>query len=198
MWHDKTDTPWLLVGLGNPGEKYTRNRHNIGFLAADEIAKEYGFSAFKPQFQGLIAQGIIEGQKGYILKPQTYMNLSGQSVLAACQFYKIPLERVCVIHDDIDLEPGKIKLKQGGGHGGHNGLRDIDARLGKNYWRLRVGVGHPGHRDAVSGYVLKDFPKAEEKGWVFDFLTQSPPLFSLLFKKEWETFTSKLNNCITR
>ncbi|HEY0901461.1 MAG TPA: aminoacyl-tRNA hydrolase [Micavibrio sp.] len=153
---------WLLVGLGNPGDRYEYNRHNIGFLAIDAIADTYGFPAYKNKFQGLIAEGQIGGEKVILLKPQTYMNNSGQSVGEVAKFYKIPLERIAVFHDELDLAPAKIRTKKGGGNAGHNGLRSMDSHLNaKDYWRIRLGIGHPGDKERVHGHVLSDFSKNE-------------------------------------
>lgn len=156
----------LFVGLGNPGPKYEKNRHNIGFMAIDEIAGSFGFSAFRARFQGLVAEGTIAGEKILALKPMIFMNNSGQSVGEAMRFYKLEPSDVYVIYDDLDLKPGKVKVKRGGGHGGHNGLRDIDAHIGKDYWRVRLGIGHPGDKDKVMPYVLSDFPKADRTSWL--------------------------------
>lgn len=151
---------WLLVGLGNPGDKYEYNRHNIGFLAVDAIADTYGFPAYKKKYQGLMAEGHIDGEKVILLKPQTYMNNSGQSVGEAAKFYKIPLDRIVVFHDELDLGAGKIRTKKGGGNAGHNGLRSMDSHLNSNdYWRVRLGIGHPGDKALVHNYVLSDFSK---------------------------------------
>lgn len=153
---------WLLVGLGNPGDKYEHNRHNIGFMAVDAIAQEHGFSGFKKKFQGLMSEGAIAGEKVILLKPQTYMNNSGQSVGEAAKFYKIPLERIAVFHDELDLGAGKIRTKKGGGNAGHNGLRSMDSHLNSNdYWRVRLGIGHPGDKTQVHGHVLSDFSKTD-------------------------------------
>lgn len=153
---------WLLVGLGNPGDKYEYNRHNIGFLAVDAIADTYGFPAYKKKFQGLVAEGNIGGEKVILLKPQTYMNNSGQSVGETAKFYKIPLDRIAVFHDELDLAAGKIRTKKGGGNAGHNGLRSMDSHLNSNdYWRIRLGIGHPGDKAMVHGHVLSDFSKSE-------------------------------------
>lgn len=152
---------WLLVGLGNPGAKYAGNRHNIGFMVADALASAHGLSPFSNKFQGEIAQGSIAGEKIQLLKPTTFMNESGRSVGEACRFYKIPPENVIVFYDELDLIFGKIRVKQGGGAGGHNGLRSMDAHIGKNYWRVRIGIDHPGHKDRVTGHVLSDFNKKE-------------------------------------
>jgi len=153
----------LLVGLGNPGSGYSENRHNIGFMAADEIVRRHSFSAWRKKFQAEIAEGTVGGVKVLALKPQTYMNNSGQSVGEVVRFYKIEPENVVVIHDELDLELGRLKVKKGGGHGGHNGLRDIDAHIGKEYRRIRLGIGHPGDKDRVTGHVLSDFAKGERQ-----------------------------------
>lgn len=154
----------LVVGLGNPGSEYSQNRHNIGFMAADELVRRHSFGPWRTKFQGMMAEGNVDGIKVLALKPMTYMNLSGQSVAAAARFLKIPVEDVVVIHDELDVAPGRVKVKRGGGAGGHNGLKSIDAHLGQNYRRVRLGIGHPGDKDRVSGYVLADFAKAET--WV--------------------------------
>ncbi len=161
---------WLLVGLGNPGDKYKDNRHNIGFMVANRIADDNMFPVFKSKFNGEISEGRLANQKVALLKPQTYMNESGISVRKAVDFYKIPPEKIIVFHDELDIAPGKIKVKQGGGTGGHNGLKSIDAHLGdKDYWRVRLGIGHPGDKNRVSGYVLNDFNK-EEQAWLEDWI----------------------------
>ena len=168
----------LLVGLGNPGAGYARNRHNIGARAADDIVRRYGFSPWRNKFQGLLAEGLVAGEKAVVLKPETYMNLSGQSVAAAARFFRIEAPDVIVLHDDLDLAPGKVRVKQGGGAGGHNGLRSIDAHLGNDTWRVRIGIGHPGNRDLVTPWVLGDFAKADEAWLVplLDALTGELPL----------------------
>ncbi|MCP1167546.1 aminoacyl-tRNA hydrolase [Limimaricola litoreus] len=159
----------LFVGLGNPGGKYAQNRHNIGFMAVDRIAADHGFSPWRAKFQGEIAEGRLGSEKVLLLKPMTFMNLSGQSVGEAARFHKLDSTDICVFHDEIDLAPGRLKTKAGGGHAGHNGLRSIHQHLGPHYDRVRMGVGHPGHKDAVPGYVLKDFAKADE-AWLDDML----------------------------
>ena len=159
----------LIVGLGNPGDKYARNRHNIGFMAVDQIAGDHGFSPFRGKFQGSVSEGRLGAQKVILLKPETYMNNSGQSVAAAAKFYKFEPADIIVFHDEIDLSPGKLKTKIGGGHAGHNGLRSLHQHLGPEYGRIRMGVGHPGHKDAVPGYVLRDFSKADGD-WLDDML----------------------------
>jgi len=159
----------LFVGLGNPGAKYAGNRHNIGFMAVDRIAADHGFSGWRKGFQGLVAEGRLGPEKVVLLKPETFMNLSGQSVRAAADFYKLGPADLVVFHDELDLAPGKCRVKQGGGHAGHNGLRSIHAHLGEAYGRVRLGIGHPGHKDAVSAYVLHDFAKADQD-WLDDLL----------------------------
>ncbi len=159
----------LFVGLGNPGTKYARTRHNIGFMAVDRIAEEHGFAPWRSKFQGEMTEGRLGREKVILLKPQTFMNLSGQSVGEAMRFHKLTSEDVVVFHDELDLAPGKCRLKSGGGHAGHNGLRSIHQHIGEAYDRVRLGIGHPGHKDRVSGYVLHDFAKAEE-GWLDDMM----------------------------
>lgn len=159
----------LWVGLGNPGAKYAANRHNIGFMAVDRIAADHGFAPWKKAFQGCVSEGRFGSARVILLKPETFMNLSGQSVRAAADFYKIPVGAITVFHDELDLAPGKCRLKQGGGHAGHNGLRSIHQHLGEAYARVRLGIGHPGDKDRVAGYVLSDFAKAEAV-WLDDLL----------------------------
>jgi PTH1 family peptidyl-tRNA hydrolase len=153
----------LFVGLGNPGRDYARHRHNIGFMAVDRIAEDHGFSPWKSKFQGEVADGRLGSEKVLLLKPQTFMNLSGQSVGAAMRFHKIPVEDVVVFHDELDLAPGKCRVKHGGGHAGHNGLRSLHQHCGADYARVRLGIGHPGDRNKVSAYVLQNFSKYDEQ-----------------------------------
>jgi len=159
----------LIVGLGNPGRQYQFNRHNIGFMALDVIVERHKFSGWSKKFQGEIADGTLDGEKILLLKPQTFMNLSGQSVQAAAAFYKIKPEDIVVFHDELDLAPGKVRVKKGGGAAGHNGLRSIDEHLGKEYWRVRLGIGHPGNKDMVSPYVLGNF-SGEDENWLVPLL----------------------------
>lgn len=159
----------LFVGLGNPGAKYAQNRHNIGFMALDRIAEDHGFTPWRGKFQGSVSTGNLGGEKILLLKPETFMNNSGQSVGEAARFHKIPVGDVIVFHDELDLAPGKCRVKTGGGHAGHNGLRSIHAHLSDAYARVRLGIGHPGHKDAVSGYVLRDFAKADQD-WLANIL----------------------------
>jgi PTH1 family peptidyl-tRNA hydrolase len=170
----------LFVGLGNPGEKYAKHRHNVGFMAVDAIVRRHGFSGAREKFQSLLSEGTIAGEKCLVLKPQTFMNESGRAVQAAIAFYKIPLARVYVFYDEIDLAPGKVRMKQGGGAAGHNGIRSIDAQCGPMFWRVRIGVGHPGDKARVHGYVLGDFTKSEQ-AWLeplLDALAAHAPLLA--------------------
>jgi peptidyl-tRNA hydrolase, PTH1 family len=160
----------LFVGLGNPGAKHGGNRHNIGFMAVDRIAADHGFAPWRAKFQGLVSDGTLSGEKIVLLKPQTFMNLSGQSVGEAMRFYKLTPADVTVFYDELDLAPGKVRVKTGGGSAGHNGIRSMDAHIGPDFRRIRLGIGHPGHKDRVSAYVLSDFAKAEGEG-LADLLT---------------------------
>lgn len=159
----------LIVGLGNPGTKYARNRHNIGFMALERMAADHGFPAWKGKHQGSVTEGRFGSARAVLLRPETFMNKSGDSVASAMRFYKLEPEDVIVLHDELDLAPGKVKYKFGGGHAGHNGLRSIHNHLGPEYGRVRLGIGHPGHKDAVAGYVLHDFAKADAD-WLDDVL----------------------------
>ncbi len=159
----------LLVGLGNPGPKYANNRHNIGFMALDRIADDHGFAPWRSKFQGQLSEGRLGSGKVVLLKPETFMNNSGQSVGEAMRFFKLTPEDIIVLHDEIDLAPSKVRYKFAGGHAGHNGLRSVHAHIGDTYGRVRIGVGHPGRKEAVPGYVLRDFAKAEAD-WVENVL----------------------------
>ncbi|OWU83360.1 peptidyl-tRNA hydrolase [Oceanicola sp. 22II-s10i] len=159
----------IFAGLGNPGAKYAANRHNIGFMALDRIASDHGFAPWKTKFQAEIAEGLLGGEKVLLIKPMTFMNLSGQSVGEAMRFYKLTPAEITVFHDELDLAPGKLRVKTGGGHAGHNGLRSIHQHIGPDYARVRMGIGHPGHKDRVAGYVLSDFAKADQD-WLDDVL----------------------------
>ena len=169
----------LLVGLGNPGAKYSGNRHNIGFMAVDAIARAYGFSAWKKKFHGELAEGHIDGVRTLLLKPQTFMNESGRSVGEAAGFHKLSPTHLVVFYDEIDLAPGRFRMKTGGGAAGHNGIRSIIASpVGEGFRRARLGVGHPGVAELVHGYVLSDFAKADA-GWVvklLDAVTEAAPI----------------------
>ncbi len=182
----------LLVGLGNPGPGHAGNRHNLGFMAVDRIARRHGFAAWRTRFHGRTAGGGIAGTRILALKPETWMNDSGRAVAAAMQFHKITPERVVVIHDEVDLDPGKVRVKRGGGAGGHNGLRSIDAHIGPDYRRVRLGVGHPGHRDLVRRYLLHDFAK-EELPFVDTLLDAVTEAFPLLVAGNENAFMSKVD-----
>ncbi|MCM8557133.1 aminoacyl-tRNA hydrolase [Sphingomicrobium sediminis] len=151
----------IWAGLGNPGEKYRLHRHNVGFMALDTIAETYGFSPEKKQFKGIVREGRIGREKVILLKPQTFMNKSGESVRAALDFYKLDADDLTVFHDELDLAPMKVKVRDGGGLAGHNGLRSINQHLGPDFRRVRIGIGHPGHKDRVTGHVLGNYAKAE-------------------------------------
>ena len=151
----------LLVGLGNPGGQYEGNRHNIGFMALDTIARAHGITQFRSKHSGLLAEGSIDGEKVILLKPQTFMNESGRSVGEALKFFKLKPEELVVFHDELDMAPGRFRMKLGGGVAGHNGLRSIGAQIGPDFRRARMGIGHPGHKDRVLGHVLSDFHKVE-------------------------------------
>lgn len=171
----------LFVGLGNPGERYARQRHNVGFMAVERIAERHGFGPWRARFRGRLAEGALGGERVWLLEPQTFMNESGRSVAEAVRFVKLPLADLCVFHDEIDLAPGKVRVKLGGGVAGHNGLRSLDACLGtKEFRRVRIGVGHPGHKDRVVGHVLSDFHKAE-RSWLeplLDAIADAAPLLA--------------------
>jgi PTH1 family peptidyl-tRNA hydrolase len=155
----------LFVGLGNPGSKHAANRHNIGFMAVGEIARRHGFAPWRRRFQGDTAEGEIGGERVLVLRPATYMNESGRAVAEAANFYKLGEGDITVFHDELDLVPGKMRVKTGGGAAGHNGLRSISAHVGNDYRRVRLGIGHPGLKELVHGYVLSDFAKAD-RPWV--------------------------------
>ena len=184
---------FLVVGLGNPGAEYAATRHNVGFMAADEIHRRYNFSAFRAKFDGLIAEGNIEGEKVYLLKPQTFMNLSGNSVVKAASFYKILPQNIVVIHDDMDLPIDKMKAKIGGGAGGHNGLKSIDSCITPNYNRIRLGIGHPNIKaeEVVVNHVLSSFSKAD-KAILEQNIDIIADLLPILLKKGVAEFSNQL------
>jgi PTH1 family peptidyl-tRNA hydrolase len=186
----------LLAGLGNPGPKYAGNRHNIGFMALDAIIRRYGFGACRARFHGEIATGRISGREALALKPLTYMNESGRSVGAAARFYKIAPETVFVFHDELDLAAGKVRVKQGGGTAGHNGLRSIDALFGTDYWRVRLGIGHPGDKRRVLGHVLDDFDEADRR-WLDPLLAAIAEHTPLLISGDASAFASKVALALT-
>lgn len=181
----------LIIGLGNPGDEHRAQRHNIGFMAADAIARHHNFPAFKSKFNGLIADGTIDGERTLLLKPQTYMNRSGDCVGAAAKFYKIPPEDITILYDELDLVPGKVRVKVNGGNGGHNGLRSIDPVIGTNYRRVRLGIGHPGHKDLVTRHVLGNFAKADAE-WLEPLLDTVGENAGLLLKGNDANFMNKI------
>jgi PTH1 family peptidyl-tRNA hydrolase len=182
----------LWVGLGNPEPGMAANRHNIGFMALDVIAARHGFSPWRRRFKGLFAEGLIAGEKIVALKPLTYMNASGEAVQEASAFYKLPSDAIVVFHDDLDLAPGKMRVKKGGGAAGHNGLRSMDKMLGTpDYWRVRLGIGHPGLKERVLGYVLGNFG-TEDKPWLIGLLDAVADAADLLALGEHPNFMSKV------
>ncbi|MBR5130249.1 MAG: aminoacyl-tRNA hydrolase [Alphaproteobacteria bacterium] len=181
----------LLVGLGNPGSEYALTRHNVGFMAVDEIVRRYSFDGWTKKFKGEVCAGTIDGQKVLVLKPHTYMNLSGESVLAISSFYKISLDKIYVFHDDMDLPLGRLKVKQGGGSGGHNGLKSIDAHLGQNYHRIRIGVDKPAMREQVVSWVLSKFA-SNDKQTLDDLIIKITDNISTLLTKDGNSFMNKV------
>lgn len=185
----------IFVGLGNPGTKYAANRHNIGFMALDAIAAAHGFAPWRTKFQAEIAEGRLGAEKVVLIKPQTFMNLSGQSVVEALRFFKLEPADLVVFHDELDLAPGKLRCKQGGGHAGHNGLRSIHGHIGPDYARVRLGIGHPGHKDRVSPYVLSDFAKADQ-GWLDDMMRGIADGAVALAQGDTAKFSNKVALCM--
>lgn len=184
---------YLIIGLGNPGTQYCLNRHNVGFMAIDVLARHLGFPEFRSKSQALLTEKTIASEKIILCKPTTFMNLSGQAVQKIVQFYKISLDRVAVIHDDLDLAPGELRTKQGGSAGGHNGLRSLDQMLGSGYWRIRVGIGHPGHSSLVSNYVLSNFTPSEQI-WLEDILGQFTRHTHLIWEQSPSAWLQALKN----
>jgi len=182
----------LFVGLGNPGDKYVANRHNIGFMAVDEIARHHGFSPWRRRFQGAAIEGTLAGEKSLLLLPGTYMNESGRAVVEAAQFYKITPADIVVFHDELDLPPGKLRMKTGGGNAGHNGLRSISAHVGNDYRRVRMGIGHPGDKNRVHSFVLQDFAKSE-RGWVAALCEAVAENADLIARRQDATFQNKVH-----
>ena len=182
----------LLVGLGNPGDQYQNTRHNAGFMVIDHLGNSHDGFSFKSKFSGSVAIGTINNQKIILFKPSTYMNNSGQAVSAVAKFYQIALEDIIVFHDELDVPLGKVKAKNGGGSGGHNGIKSIDAHLGLGYWRVRIGIDHPGDRDLVSDYVLSNFSSAQKKQ-----LSQTLELINAnieyLLNKQFDLFINKIH-----
>jgi peptidyl-tRNA hydrolase, PTH1 family len=185
----------LIIGLGNHGEKHVRHRHNVGFMAVEAIHRRHGFGPWRRRFQGEVAEGNLAGEKCLLIKPQTYMNRSGQSVGEAANFFKLAPNQVLVIHDEVDLPPGKIRMKAGGGGAGHNGLRSVGSAIGNEFRRLRIGVGHPGARERVAGYVLHDFSKADG-AWLEPLLDAIADNAPLLAEDKDSTFANRLHEAL--
>lgn len=186
----------IIVGLGNPGPRYEQNRHNIGFMAVDEIHRRHGaFSPWRKRFQGEMAEGDIDGIRVVLLKPMTYMNESGRSVGELLRFYKADPTDCIVLHDELDLAPGKLRLKLGGGAAGHNGLKSLIAHVGPHFTRLRMGIGHPGHRDQVHSYVLGDFAKSD-KTWLDPLLDAIADNFGLLAADKSTLFLNRIHTAL--
>lgn len=181
----------ILAGLGNPGAQYQNHRHNVGFMAADAIARRHSFSPWTKKFHGLIAEGTLGGEKILLIKPQTFMNLSGQAVGEAMRFYKLTPADVVVLYDELDLAPGKVRVKVGGGAGGHNGIRSLDQHIGNPYKRVRIGIGHPGVKELVHSYVLGDFAKAD-RDWLEPLIDAIGEHAPLLAKGDDNGFMNKL------
>ncbi|MBL4644879.1 MAG: aminoacyl-tRNA hydrolase [Hyphomicrobiales bacterium] len=181
----------LIVGLGNPGAQYAYNRHNIGFLVADEIHARHGFTPWRSRFQGLVSSGTIAGDKVTLVKPNTYMNESGRSAGEAARFFKIPLSDTIVFYDELDLAPGKVRVKVGGGAGGHNGIRSLDAHIGNEFQRVRIGIGHPGHKGQVSRHVLSDFAKVDAE-WLDPLINSLAIELPILLKDGASSYMNKV------
>ena len=188
----------LLVGLGNPGPRYAGHRHNVGFMAVDAIVRRHSFTAWRKRFNGEVAEGHLGGERTLVLKPMTFMNESSKAVGEAVRYLKIPLDRVVVFHDELDLAPGRVRVKRGGGAAGHNGLRDIDAHVGRDYRRVRIGIGHPGHKDLVLHWALRNFDPDErdaKTGWlpkVLDAIATEAAILAEDTPKADERFMSRV------
>jgi PTH1 family peptidyl-tRNA hydrolase len=182
----------LFVGLGNPGARYANNRHNIGFMAVEAIAKRYNIAPFRKRFQGVTAEGLVGTSRVLLLLPGTFMNESGRAVAEAAHFYKLGLDSITVFHDEIELPPAKVRVKVGGGIAGHNGLRSISEHVGNDYRRVRIGVGHPGVKDMVHGHVLSDFAKSE-RPWVETLCDVIADNAEMLAKGQDASFQNKIH-----
>lgn len=182
----------LFVGLGNPGARYAGNRHNIGFMAVEAIAKRHGFAPWRRRFQGVATEGSLDGMKTLLLLPGTFMNESGRAVAEAANFYKIGLNEIVVLHDELELPPGKVRIKIGGGNAGHNGLRSVSDYMGNDYKRMRIGIGHPGNKDLVHSYVLSDFAKAE-RPWVETLCDAIADNAGILARDQDSSFQNKIH-----
>jgi PTH1 family peptidyl-tRNA hydrolase len=182
----------LFVGLGNPGTKYAHNRHNIGFMAVEEIARRHGFAPWRRRFQGETSEGTLDGERVVLLRPATFMNESGRAVQETASFFKLGVDEIVVFQDELELPPGKVRIKIGGGIAGHNGLRSISAHVGNEYRRVRLGIGHPGVRELVHGYVLSDFAKSD-RPWVETLCEAVADSAGLLLTGRDSTFQNKVH-----
>ncbi|TWG96835.1 PTH1 family peptidyl-tRNA hydrolase [Mesorhizobium sp. J18] len=187
----------LIAGLGNPGREYANHRHNVGFMAADAIHRRHSFSPWTKKFSALVSDGRLGGEKVVLIKPQTFMNLSGQAVGEAMRFYKLAASDLIVFYDELDLAPGKLRVKTGGGAGGHNGIRSLDAHCGKEYRRVRIGIGHPGSKERVTGHVLGDFAKADHE-WLDPLLDAVADNIAMLVEGDENGFMNKVSLAVPR
>ncbi|CDO47219.1 peptidyl-tRNA hydrolase [Bartonella henselae] len=186
---------WLIAGLGNPGLQYQNNRHNIGFMAIDAIYQSFSFSPWSKKFQAEISTGLINGKKTFLLKPQTFMNLSGQAIGEALRFYKLDLKNFIVIYDELDLPPGRVRVKIGGGNNGHNGIKSIDAHCGTDYCRIRLGIGRPNSKELVYQHVLGNFTKSDQE-WLPSLLDAIAKNIALLIKGDKCLFMNEISQAI--
>ncbi len=182
---------FMLVGLGNPSKKHSLNRHNVGFMAMDRIIHRYNFSEWKKKFKGLYSQGTIDSNKILALKPATFMNLSGESVLSMASFYKIPPQNIIVFYDELDIKVGRLKIQTGGGNNGHNGLKSIDSHIGKNYTKVKIGIGRPQNKEDVAKYVLSDFTKSDIE-IIYPLLDNISAEINLLLEGMYDKFTNNI------
>ena len=196
MKPQESKAPKLFIGLGNPGLSYATTRHNVGFLMLDALQQGYDYAPFKPKFGGALTEGVIAGQPVFLFKPLSYMNRSGDPVQRVMQFYKIDLDHILVWHDDLDIAPGKVRTKKGGSSGGHNGIKSLDQHIGKEYQRLRIGIGRPAHMEpgdkGIAQYVLSPFTKAEEQ-WLVPLLEDTVDFASVLLTQSPERFVETIN-----
>ncbi|WP_409360833.1 aminoacyl-tRNA hydrolase [Bartonella heixiaziensis] len=183
---------WLIAGLGNPGSQYQNNRHNIGFMAVDAIYQLFSFSPWSKKFQAKISNGLINGEKTLLIKPQTFMNLSGQAIGEALRFYKLDLKNLIIIYDELDLPLGKVRIKIGGGSNGHNGIKSIDAHCGTNYYRIRLGIGRPNSKELVHQHVLGNFTKSDQE-CLLPLLEAIAKNITLLLKGDGSLFMNKIS-----
>ncbi len=186
---------WLIAGLGNLGSQYKNNRHNIGFMAVDAIYQSFSFSPWSKKFQAEISNGLINDEKTLLIKPQTFMNLSGQAIGEALRFYKLDLKNLIIICDELDLPPGKVRVKIGGGNNGHNGIKSIDAHCGSDYCRVRLGIGHPGTKELVHQHVLGNFTKSDQE-WLLPLLEAIAKSIASLIKGDKDLFMNEVSQAM--